>query len=50
MSKDRMKGEVLRVTTEHAKTIEIERLVERGKDHPEGPGITVITSYEPKKK
>jgi hypothetical protein len=50
MSGKRMKGEALRVTTEHAKTTETERLIERDKDHPAGPGITVVTTYESKKK
>lgn len=37
-----------RVTTEHAKTIETEILVERGPKHPDGPGVTVITVSESK--
>ncbi len=37
-----------RVTIEHEKTRETEILVERGKDHPDGPGVTVIKKFEPK--
>jgi len=39
-----------RVTIEHEKVTETQILVERAKDHPAGPGVTVITTIEAKKK
>jgi hypothetical protein len=38
-----------RIEIDHGKVIETQILVERGKDHPRGPGVTVISSYERKK-
>jgi len=39
-----------RITIEHEKTIETQILVERAPGHPAGPGVTVITTSEAKKK
>ncbi len=39
-----------RIKIDHGKTIETQTLVERGPDHPRGPGVSVISTYEPKKK
>lgn len=37
-----------RVTIDHGKVVETQTLVERGKNHPAGPGVTVISTYDPK--
>lgn len=37
-----------RVTVEHGRVRETQTLVERGPNHPAGPGVTVITTYEAK--
>jgi hypothetical protein len=37
-----------RVTVEHEKVTETQILVERTEDHPEGPGVTVIKTFESK--
>ncbi len=37
-----------RITTDHGKVIGTETLVERGPNHPAGPGVTVIRSYASK--
>lgn len=38
------------IVTEHENVYQIETLVERGQEHPAGPGVTVITTYATKKK
>lgn len=38
-----------RVTEKREKTTETTTLVERGKDHPAGPGVTVIKTFGPDK-
>lgn len=37
-----------RIITDHGKVVETETLVERGPNHPAGPGVTVIRSYASK--
>lgn len=37
-----------RITIDHGKTVETQTLVERGKNHPAGPGVTVIHTYSSK--
>ena len=32
------------------KTVELTTFVERGKDHPEGPGLTEVTTFVPETK
>lgn len=38
-----------RIEIDHEKTIETQILVERGSQHPAGPGVTLIHVYRTKK-
>jgi hypothetical protein len=38
-----------RIEIDHGKVVETQTLVERGPKHPDGQGVTVISSFETKK-